>query len=104
MIDSILALTARLPIGQTQNGAASASAGVQAVQGGDFGAMLTQIAADAVGTLKAAEATSMSGLHARASAQQVVESILAAEQTMQTVIAIRDKTVNAYLELTRMQI
>jgi flagellar hook-basal body complex protein FliE len=36
--------------------------------------------------------------------QQVVEAVMAAEQTLQSSIAIRDKVVAAYLEVSRMQI
>jgi flagellar hook-basal body complex protein FliE len=75
-----------------------------AQSGAGFGAALTQAAADAVQTLKTAEATSMAGLEGKASAQKVVEAVLAAEQTLQTAVAIRDKLVNSYLEVTRMAI
>ena len=36
--------------------------------------------------------------------QQVVEAVMAAEQTLQSAIAIRDKVVSAYLEISRMAI
>jgi flagellar hook-basal body complex protein FliE len=34
----------------------------------------------------------------------VVEAVMAAEQTLQTSVAIRDKVVSAYLEISRMSI
>ena len=40
----------------------------------------------------------------QASVQQVVEAVMSAEQTLQGAIAIRDKVVAAYLEISRMQI
>jgi flagellar hook-basal body complex protein FliE len=72
--------------------------------GVDFGAMLTRLAADAAGTVRNAEALSIAGIQGRATVQQVVEAVMNAEQTLQGAIAIRDKVVGAYLELSRMQI
>ena len=70
----------------------------------DFGAMLASCSASAAGALKTAEATSIAGIQGQASVQQVVEAVMSAEQTLQGAIAIRDKVVAAYLELSRMQI
>lgn len=72
--------------------------------GMEFGAVLTQMAANAAGVVRSAEAMSMAGLQGRASVQQVVEAVMSAEQTLQSAIAIRDKVVATYLELSRMQI
>ncbi|MBP0615738.1 flagellar hook-basal body complex protein FliE [Jiella mangrovi] len=74
------------------------------IGGQGFGAVLTQIASDAVSTVKTAEATSIKGVTGEASTQAVVEAVMDAERTLQTAIAIRDKTVAAYLELSRMSI
>ncbi|HZH52851.1 MAG TPA: flagellar hook-basal body complex protein FliE [Microvirga sp.] len=73
-------------------------------QGADFGDVMLQMAANATQTLKAGEATAISGIQGKASVQQVVEAVMAAEQTLQTAIAIRDKVVAAYLEISRMAI
>ena len=70
----------------------------------DFGNMLARMAADTVDTLKAAEAASVAGITDKASVQQVVESVMAAEQSLQTALAIRDKVVSAYLEISRVTI
>ena len=70
----------------------------------DFGTVLGQMAMEAVGTIKAGEATAVAGIRGQATTQQVVESMMAAEQTLQAGIAIRDKVVSAYLEVSRMQI
>jgi flagellar hook-basal body complex protein FliE len=51
-----------------------------------------------------AETTSVAGIQGRASVQQVVEAVMSAEQTLQGAVAIRDKVVAAYLEISRMQI
>jgi flagellar hook-basal body complex protein FliE len=70
----------------------------------DFSSMLTRMAADTVDTLKAAEATSVAGITDKASVQQVVEAVMAAEQSLQTAVVVRDKVVSAYMEISRMTI
>jgi len=70
----------------------------------DFGSMLARMATDTIDTLKNAEAVSVAGIRDKASAQQVVESVMAAEQSLQTAVAVRDKVVAAYLEISRMAI
>jgi flagellar hook-basal body complex protein FliE len=82
------------------------AAGVTVGEGptADFTSVLAQVALDAVATLKTSEATSVAGLRGQAPVQQVVEAVMAAERTLQGAIAIRDKVVAAYLELSRMQI
>ena len=70
----------------------------------DFGTVLTGLASSAADAMKYAETTSAAGINGQASVQQVVESVMAAERTLQAGIAIRDKVVSAYLELSRMAI
>lgn len=72
--------------------------------GGDFASVLADVAASGVHTLRVGEAAAISGLQGKASTQQVVEAIMSAEQTLQTAIAIRDKVVAAYQEISRMAI
>ena len=110
MIDPILPTAAQptggaLPVTGADLAAARGLAPVGNGEGGvDFGAMLTQMAANAAGVVRNAEAMSMAGIQGRASVQQVVEAVMSAEQTLQGAIAIRDKVVATYLELSRMQI
>ncbi len=70
----------------------------------DFAQTLAAMATDAVSTIKAGESTAMAGMKGQASLQQVVQAVMQAEQTLQTVVAVRDKVVGAYLEISRMQI
>ena len=81
-------------------GAAAATAS----SGADFGSVLANIATSAVDTLKAGEAAAISGLKGKASMQEVVQAVMSAEQPLQTALAIRDKVVSAYQEISRMQI
>ena len=70
----------------------------------DFGSFLAQMAADTANTLRAGEATALAGINGQVSTQKVVEAVMATEQTLQSAIAIRDKVVSAFLELSRMSI
>jgi flagellar hook-basal body complex protein FliE len=79
---------------------ASAAAAPQA----DFAQTLASMAADAISTIKAGETTAMAGMKGHASLQQVVQAVMQAEQTLQTVVAVRDKVVGAYQEISRMSI
>jgi flagellar hook-basal body complex protein FliE len=83
---------------------AAAAATSASVEGADFGAMLGALASNAMGAVKQAETISMAGIRGQASVQQVVEAVMAAEQTLQSAIAIRDKVVAAYVEISRMSI
>lgn len=103
MIDPISSFASKLSSGAV-GGPARASAGNFGASGVDFGTALQQVAADAAQSLKTAETVSVAGMEGRASAQKVVEAVMTAEQNLQAAIAIRDKVVNAYLELTRMAI
>jgi len=70
----------------------------------DFGAVIGQMTLDAISTLRASEQTAIAGVRGQATTQQVVEAVMAAEQTLQASVAIRDKVVSAYLEISRMTI
>lgn len=88
----------------TGSAGALAPRSVGGAQSADFTQMLAQVAADAAGSLKAGEAAAISGIQGKASVQQVVDAVLTAERTLQTTIAVRDKIVAAYQEISRMAI
>jgi flagellar hook-basal body complex protein FliE len=69
-----------------------------------FDGVLEQVAADAIGSLKAGEAASISSVQGKVSAQNVVEAVMSAERTLQMAVAVRDKVVQAYQEVSRMAI
>jgi flagellar hook-basal body complex protein FliE len=83
---------------------AARAANVAGGDGADFGTMLAQLTANAAHVVRHAEAASIAGIQGTATVQQVVEAVMSAEQTLQGAVAIRDKVVAAYLELSRMQI
>ena len=105
MINAMSALTAlgvdgAPPVARAP--AAQPTAGIAGPR--DFGAVLAQVSSDAIGTMKAGEAAAIGGIQGKASVQEVVQAIMSAEQTLQTAIAIRDKVVAAYQEISRMAI
>ncbi|TIU40439.1 MAG: flagellar hook-basal body protein FliE, partial [Mesorhizobium sp.] len=65
---------------------------------------LSQAATKTVNTLQGAEQMSIQALKGDADTRQVVDAVLSAQQALQTTIAIRDKVVSAYLEISRMSI
>ena len=70
----------------------------------DFMSTLKSVATGAIDQLGHAERVSISALQGRATAREVVDSVMRAEQTLQTALALRDKTVSAIQEITRMSI
>ncbi|PWK71638.1 flagellar hook-basal body complex protein FliE [Aminobacter sp. AP02] len=69
-----------------------------------FAAALSDAAAQAHATLRQAEQLSLDGLQGKADTRQVVDAVMSAEQALQAAVAIRDKIVTAYLEVSRMGI
>jgi flagellar hook-basal body complex protein FliE len=104
MIPAIAAVLSAVDPGSALDIVSKGSAPASASGSTDFGQMLTQVASDAVSTLKKGEATAISGIEGKASVQQVVEAVMNAQESLQTAIAIRDKLVAAYQEVSRMAI
>lgn len=92
------ALTALAP----SAGASAASAASAA--GSDFGSVMAQLSSDAVKKLQAAETAAVSGIEGKVSTQDVVQSVMSAQESLQTALAIRDKSVSAFQEISRMAI
>ncbi|MDG4881706.1 flagellar hook-basal body complex protein FliE [Mesorhizobium sp. WSM4884] len=72
--------------------------------GSSFAEVLSHAATKTVNTLQNAEQMSIQALKGDADTRQVVDAVLSAQQALQTTIAIRDKVVSAYLEISRMNI
>jgi flagellar hook-basal body complex protein FliE len=101
MIDGISALTAS----KSSIGALGATSGATpAVGGADFGQVMNQVSGDAIASLKSAETASIEGLQGAAPVHKVVEAIMSAQRSLQSTLAIRDKAVSAYQEISRMAI
>jgi len=92
----------------TENPAAGAT-GATGLGSMDFGASLANAIGNAAGNvvskLETADGMSMTALQGgNVSTREVVDAVMSAEQALQTSIAIRDKIVTAYLEISRMAI
>lgn len=89
--------------------ATSSAAGVSATRppegtGVDFAGLIGDAVAGLANKLRAAETVSVAAVKGTASMQDVVENVIAAEQSLQSAISVRDKIVSAYLEISRMSI
>ncbi|GLU25901.1 MULTISPECIES: flagellar hook-basal body complex protein FliE [Brucella/Ochrobactrum group] len=111
MYDSIMSVSARNALSRLSEtvaeksvGSTSAPQAIPTTSGASFGEVLSQMT-DSVGQkLQAAEAKSIQGIKGDAPLRDVVGSVMEAEQSLQTAIAIRDKIVQAYLEISRMPV
>jgi flagellar hook-basal body complex protein FliE len=90
--------------GATSLSGAAPTAATQAAPEHDFAQTMASMAADAIGTLKMGETTAIAGMQGKAPLQQVVQAVMQADQALRTVVAVRDKVVGAYQEISRMQI
>jgi flagellar hook-basal body complex protein FliE len=70
----------------------------------DFGEILGRMATDAIDVVKTGEGAAIQGLKAELSPLSVVNSVMAAQQSLHAVLAIRDKAVAAYQDIARMTI
>lgn len=106
MIDALSSFTSlvRGPGGTSSVSVEKAVAPSQGVAPASFSDVLAEVSATAINNLKTSEAAAISGIQGKTSVQNVVEAIMTAEQSLQTVVAVRDKVVSAYQEISRMAI
>ena len=69
-----------------------------------FESLLSTAIKDTIAVNQAAEATSLRGMTGDASVREVVEAVTAAEVTLQTASAVRDRVIAAYQDIIRMPI
>ena len=82
----------------------SSTAAAAPTQGPSFEQALSQVIGSAVDTLQTGEAVAIQGVEGAVSPMKVVDSVMAAQRSLQSVLAIRDKAVSAYQEVARMAI
>lgn len=117
MIQSLTSATTRVALeklGQTQgantasqigSSNAQASGQTEGVKNPSFDQVLAEISGAVGNDLGKAESLSMQKMEGGdVSVREVVNSVMDAERSLNTAIAIRDKIVQAYLEISRMQI
>lgn len=78
--------------------------GIEAAKGESFADAMKDIAQDAIDSLHKGEKASANAVLGTANLTDVVEAVTAAELTLQTVVAVRDRMLGAYQEIMRMPI
>ena len=104
MIAALPMISSALSMLGSSEPATSAAKTATAANGQDFGAMMTKLSKEAVDNVKHAETMSVDGLTGKADVQAVVQSVMSAQESLQTALAIRDKAVAAFQEVSRMAI
>lgn len=69
-----------------------------------FSDMVREATANAVETARRAESTAEGGLRGEVGTQAVVEATMELETTLRVAVSVRDKVVQAYQDILRMQI
>lgn len=87
--------------GKTIGGTGAAQASAPA---GGFVSALSEVMNNSIETLRQGEIAAAQGLKGEIPIQDAVNKVLEAEQSLQVGIALRDKVVAAYLEVSRMTI
>ena len=72
--------------------------------GTSFSDALASAMKDAVGTMHAGEVAASQGAAGQGDVVQVVNAVTAAELTLETVVAIRDRVISAYQDIMKMPI
>lgn len=81
----------------------ASSSATEAV-GADFTSMISRMAKQSVDVLREGEQAAAAGIRGHAPIQEVVDKVMAAEQSLQAALAVRDKVVSAWLEISRINI
>jgi flagellar hook-basal body complex protein FliE len=81
-----------------------AALGAPAAPGGGFGDILKSAMNDVMHSTKAAETQIANQVQGKAQLIDVVTAVSSAEQSLNTVMAIRDQVISAYQEILRMPI
>jgi flagellar hook-basal body complex protein FliE len=72
--------------------------------GEGFESFLKSFATGTVDAMRNGETTAIAAIEGKATTQQAVMATMQAEQSLQAALAVRDKIVSAFLEISRMQI
>jgi flagellar hook-basal body complex protein FliE len=102
-IDPLLSLSGFTPLGTMQPKKALGS-GSQPGGASDFTSVLSSLATQTASTIRASEDAAIKGIQGQAPLQEVVQSVMQAQTSLQMAMALRDKAVLAYQDLTRMTI
>lgn len=78
--------------------------GIGAPKAESFGDYVKQAAVEGIETMQRGEKASADAVMGKANLTDIVEAVTAAELTLQTVVAVRDKMLQAYQDIMRMPI
>lgn len=102
---SLDAIRAAQAYAQVARAAASAGAGApEDAAAPNFGAMVKTAIEETASTLKAGEAAAIEVAQGEANLVDVVTAISAAEASLETALAVRNRVIEAYQEIMRMPI
>ena len=104
MIPALGPIGAKLAVGIGEGVGTLLGNTAQTMAGASFASMIGEAATRTVGNLQQAEQLSAKALQDDADMRSVVDAVMSAEQSLQAAVAIRDKIVTAYLEVSRMAI
>jgi flagellar hook-basal body complex protein FliE len=101
-ISAVGAIGKSLEIGAT--GGTGATGATSATGETSFVDALGKAFTNAIGTVQTGEAAAIQGLQGEMPPYKVVDAVMGAQRTLQSMLAIRDKAVSAYQEISRMAI
>lgn len=111
MIDPVSSIALTAPsgpsgIGSAGQAASPLTAGAKAETSGigSFADLIADYSNTVSSKLNTSENLSVEALRGNAGPREVAEAVMSAEQSLQVAIAVRDKIVSAYLEISRMAI
>ena len=107
MIDPVTAAALGIPsvsMDSAKVPAVSSSQTAAANGVGTFADALASAGENTINKLNTAESLAIDGIRGDAGPREVAEAVMSAEQSLQIAIAVRDKVVSAYLEISRMAI
>ena len=91
-------------LGSTQASTATQAVKASAANPSDFSSMVAKLSNETVDKLNTSETMSIAGISGKATTQSVVQAVISAQEALQTAVAVRDKAVSAFQEVTRMSI
>lgn len=100
---SVSSITSLPDLALTPGGGAP-STGAMSTGGASFADTLKQAMSSTVDTVARGEAAALGGMQGTVPLQAMVERVMDAERSLQAAMAVRDKIVSAYLDISKMQI
>lgn len=93
------------PVGAvTASGGARAPLATPAAEGGSFEQALGAALGSAIDAVQAGEGLALQGVQGAAPPMRVVEGVMEAQRSLQSVLSVRDKLVSAWQDVSRMAI